>query len=563
VPRVRRDADPTRLPARLLLAFAAAWLVALLVVAVLVPYHATDALVFGSWSVSIADVGSLHTPGVVNSFLHRPLFYGGQGFLWHWFGVHEWLGRVWAWLFMAALLGAVIRLAGGLRRDVLTAGLAAVLLLAVPDVAIQAAAGQTDVPVAALIALVAMLLWTVPPSPARAAGLVALAAAAMLAKPSALPALVGLLAGCLIGARGELRSRLVRDAAPVVGGVVLALVYDATQAAFLHQSVADFLSGALTDRAAARESEDAFHAAYSEARRTVVLAGQWLGPYLAVLALFSVIYAVGRVAGAAHRRAALVALPAAIVLSWLLPFAAQTGSHSVRVGPIEAGQPGATVAFLLLLVPLWLFARHAEADAPPRDRLARLLLWAGAVVLAWMVQAPTETRYVAAAWAPLVLLMAPVLAGAVRAAAARGALAVGAVAAIALLAAVLNLRSFDGLGVRPDGTISAGRALADFQLSDLGHPERMRALADPQLAGLLAGLREAAGRDGALVTSDGRMIFFFGARATVRVPESCADVRGFAAAGLLGNVAAPLPALSGCGRVVASVPGSYTVYAIR
>ncbi|HEU4656842.1 MAG TPA: hypothetical protein VFR97_04935 [Capillimicrobium sp.] len=548
---------------RLLLAFAGAWLAALLLLAVLVPYHATDALVFGAWSRGIADAGTLHTPDVSANLLHRPLFYGTQGLLWGLFGTHEWIGRVFAWLFMAVLVGCTARLAAGPRRDALLAGLAGVLLLAVPDAAVQAAAGQTDVPTAALVALVALLLFVASPSPWRSAALVLVTAAAVLAKPSALPALAGVLAATLVGPREELRGRLLHGALPVAGGIALALAYDWTQAHWLGLSLPDFLSGSLVDKAAAEESEAAFEKTYAEARRTVVLAAQWLGPYVAVLLLFSGVYALARLAGVAHRRAAVGALPAAVVLSWLLPFLAQDGERSLRVGPIEAGQPGATLAFLALLIPLWLFSRLDERDAPERATLARLVLWAAPVVLAWIVQAPTETRYLAAAWPPMAILMALVLGGAVRVAAARGAVAAAAVALLPVLLAVLNLRNLDGLGVRPDGTVSLARAAGDLRLSDLGDPDRMRAVADPQLAGLRDGLRAAAGPAGRVLTDDGRMTFYFDGRATVRAPRSCADVRGFAAVGLLGNVAVARPDLSDCGEVVVDVPGSHIVYAIR
>lgn len=548
---------------RLLLAFAAAWLAALLVIALLVPYHATDALVYGAWSHAIADAGTLHTDGVTSNLLHRPLFFAAQGLLWGLLGAHEWLGRLLSWAFMALLVGCTARIAAGRRRDALLAGLAVVLLLAVPDAAVQAAAGQTDVPVAALVALAAALALIARPSPGRAAALAVVACAAVLTKPSALPALAGVLAAALVGPRAALRERMAHAALPLAAGVALALLYDGTQAHWLGQSLPDFLGGALLDAAEAERAQEAWAQTYEEARRTIVLAGQWLGPYVALPLLFSGIYALARVAGAAHRRAALGALPAAVALSWLLPFLAQEGERSLRVGPIEAGQPGATLAFALLLGALWLFTRLPADGAPRRDELAPMLLWAAPVVVAWILLAPSETRYLATGWVPLVVLMALVLRGAARAAAARGALAATAVALLPVLLAVLNLRNLDGLGVRPDGTVSLGRALADLRLGDLGDPDALRAVADPQLAGLRDGLRAAAGPDGRVLTDDGRMIFYFGDRATVRAPRGCADARGFAAVGLLGNLAVAPPDLRACGEVVVDVPGSHTVYAIR
>jgi len=548
-----------------LLLAAAAWLGLLLLVAVLVPYHGTDALVYGTWSERIADLGTLRTPGAGNALLHRPLFYGGQGALWWLFGIHEWIGRLWSYAFMVVLAWAVYRVAGGGRRDALAGALALALLLAIPDVAVQAAAGQTDVPVAALVTLSAALVWTVAPTPWRTAGLVAAVAAAALTKPSAFPALFGLALATLVGSPRDLRSRVLRDTLPIAGGVALALVYHLIQSRYLGQSLYDFVAGATEDPRAVAAVNVAVADTYAEARRTIVVAAQWIGPYVALLALYAVLYAVARVAGLAHRRAAPLAAPVAVVLSWLLPYLGQAGERTVRVGPLEAGQPGATVAFALLLGVLWLFARSRPDRAPDRTLLGRMLVWALPMVAAWVHLNPSETRYLSAAWAPLAALMAVVLAGAVREAARRGPAAAIAVAVLPLLLVALNLRNLDGLGTRPDGTYNAARALADFRFSDLGHPERMRALADPQLAGLLDGARQAAGPDGRLLTNDGRMIFFFVDRVTVRGPQDCADTRGYDAVGLFGNPSVPIVDLRGCPglELLREVPDSYAVYRAR
>jgi hypothetical protein len=546
-----------------LLGVGMAWAGLLLAIALFVPYHGTDALVYGSWSERIADLGTLRTPGATNALLHRPLFYGVQGALWDVFGVHEWIGRLWSWLFFALLIGATVRLAAGRTRDWLTAGVAVALLLAVPDLAVQAAAGQTDVPVAALVAAAAAIAWTVAPSPWRALGLTVVVLAVSLTKPSAFPAIAGLALATMIGPRADWRRRLLNDTLPIVAGVALALVYHVIQARYLHQSLYDFLAGATEDPRAVTAVNAQVGNSYAEARRTVVVAAQWLGPYVAVLMLYALVYAPTRVVRIAHRRAALIALPIAAVGAWLLPFIAQSDAHSVRVGPLEAGQPGTTVAFLLLLIPLWLFARVPADQAPSRLFCGRMLLWTAPVVVAWIYLNPSETRYLSASWVPLVLLMAPVLAGAWRAATSRGPLAASAVLLVPLALVGLNLRNIDSLGTRPDGTYSAWRALGDLQLSDLGHPERMRAVADPQLAGMVSGGRRVV-RGKRLLTNDGRMIFFF-PRVTVRAPGSCVNLRRYDGVALLDNLAvAPLDLTTCQGvRIVAGVPGSYVIGAIR
>ncbi|MBX5443359.1 MAG: hypothetical protein IRZ32_17765 [Solirubrobacteraceae bacterium] len=564
---MNRRTDPERHLSRGLLWIAAAWAGLLMVIALLVPYHGTDALVYGTWSERIADLGTLRTPDAGNALLHRPLFYGGQGLLWGIFGIHEWIGRLWSWLFLAVFLASLARLASGRRRDLLSAGLATVLVLAVPDVAVQAAAGQTDVPVAALVTLAAAIVWTIRPGPARTIALVAVVAAASLTKPSAVPAIAGLAAATLIGRQATLSVRLRWDLGPIVAGVALALVYHIIQSRYLGQSLYDFLAGATEDPAAVQAVNTSVADTYAEARRTIVVAARWLGPYVALLGLFAGLYALARVAGAAHRLSATVALIVSVPLAWLAPYIAQDGPRTVRVGPLEAGQPGATLAFLLLLVALWLSRGVPSDQAPSRTFLARMLVWSAPMILAWIQLNPSETRYLSAAWAPLVLLMTSVLAGIVRSVAARGWAWPMAIGAIPVVLLALNLRNVDSLGTRPDGTHSLGRALADLRPGDLLHPERMRAIADPQLAGLRADALRAVGDNGRLLADDGRMTFFFRDRLTVRTPTGCADAVGYAGVALLGNLATPPLDLTGCRAptitVVRAVPGSYTVYAVR
>ena len=82
-----------------------------------IPYHDTDALYYGEWSRRLDRAGDSAFPGIPDPFYHRPLFYVGQGWIWHLFGFHERLGRLWAFCFGALLIWAVVRLAaGGLSR---------------------------------------------------------------------------------------------------------------------------------------------------------------------------------------------------------------------------------------------------------------------------------------------------------------------------------------------------------------------------------------------------------------------------------------------------------------
>lgn len=561
---------------------------AALVLAVTVPYHATDAFVFGSWSRRIADTGAVHFPDVGNSFLARPLFLVTQGWLWHVFGVHEWIGRLESLAFGALLVVALMALARGLAP----AALAAVVLLAVPEFAQNAFSGLTDVPGAALTAAAAAVLWRRPEGRWRAVALAALACAAVLAKSTMLPAVAGLGLAHLIGARATLSRRLVWGGLPLAAGVLAALAYDAAEAARLGQDLYTFMTGGTTvvdpnvDATA-----DLIAQTNAQGRLSVVLGVEWLGPYLVLPLLFAGAYALARIPGLDHRRAVTAAAPLAVVACVVLPWlASDVGDRTV--GPLDPSRPAALLVTLALVVPIWL-ARHCPAErAPSRRVLARLVVWAAPTLLAWEQVAPYNARYVAGVWVPLVLLIASAfwmaaLGTAARSAASRRAPAAGAaVLALALALAVVDLRNFDALGARPDGSINAARFVADIGWGGWFDAERARAAADPQLGGMLAATRAAAGPHGRVFTNDGRFGFFFGGRARVGLPPTCASTRPYAAVALLLNVLAPLsesrygrlsPAardvlrrgradpglLERCGhlRRIAGAPGSFVVFA--
>src|SRR6185312_14041778 len=88
----------------------------------------------------------------------RPLFYVPQGWVWWAVGWQEWLGRLWSLGFFVLLLWALFRLATDRSLPRITPWLALLVLIACPDAVTQAIGGQTDVPVAALVATAAVLL---------------------------------------------------------------------------------------------------------------------------------------------------------------------------------------------------------------------------------------------------------------------------------------------------------------------------------------------------------------------------------------------------------------------
>ncbi|HEY8582975.1 MAG TPA: glycosyltransferase family 39 protein, partial [Capillimicrobium sp.] len=268
---------------RALLAVVGLFLAAAALVAVTVPFHATDALIYGRWSRLIELGDGIHFDGIGPGFLHRPLVYVVQGGLWDVFGFHEWLGRVWALAFTVVLVWAVWRVAASDRGGALAGAIAAALLVCSPDVVVLAASGLTDVPVAAMVALAgALALWPGTPAGRRRAGLAAgiavAAALAGLAKPSAFTALGGLFGALAIGDRAGLRDRLLWRGAPLALGGLVALAWDAREAARLDTGLVSFLQGA---EGTVSESVVALYGQLNAQSRGSFVAGmEWLGPYL-------------------------------------------------------------------------------------------------------------------------------------------------------------------------------------------------------------------------------------------------------------------------------------------
>lgn len=511
---------------RALGAVVALFLLALTWVAIWVPFHATDALIYGRWSRLIELRGNVEAPGLGAGYLHRPLVYVVQGWLWEAFGFHEWIGRLWSLLFVVVLLHAVWRLAEGDRGGAVTGGIAAVVLIATPDVVSLGAAGLTDVPVAALVAATGVLVLA--PSRHRAPALnvvfiVAAAVLAGLAKPSAFIALAGVGLALLIGPRETLRARVVGRGVPLALGVVLALVWDGIQAHRLHTGLVSFLQGA--DVRIATGVVNYYQQLTAQSRGSFIAGMEWLGPYLTLPLIFAVIYAVARVAGRTHRLSATVAAPAAIVLSWLLPFLADPAGGTV--GPYDLHRPAAMVTTLALFVPLWLARECPEEEAPTRAHLARMLVWAVPPTLAWISSAPFQTRYLSPAWAPLAVLIGAALWTAVRGTAVRGRAWGWAVVVVVCAMGVVDLRNLDGLGARPDGSIDAARTVRALGVSGWFDTARARTAADPSLAALVDATGTAMRTPGRLITVDGRLAFYWPLRAVRGEPQRCGDLRGY------------------------------------
>jgi len=514
---------------RALGATVALFLVALAWVAVWVPFHATDALIYGRWSRLIALEGGIDFPGIGAGYLQRPLLYVVQGWLWDVFGFHEWIGRLWAFVFVAVLVYALWRVASLDRGGATVGAIAAVLLVATPDVVALGAAGLTDVPVAAMVALTGVFVLA--PDGRRAPWLTALlivvaAALAGLAKVSAFFALLGLGLALFVGARETLVSRLARRGVPLAAGALIALAWNAIQADRTGVALTDFLRG-VEGRVSAGVTSY-YEQLNAQSRGSFIAGMEWLGPYLTLPLLFALIYAAVRIVGRPHRLAATIAAPAALLLSFVLPALADAGT-SGAVGPWDLERPVAVVGALALVVPLWLSRECPDDETPTRAHLARLAIWALPPTIAWIASAPFQTRYLSPAWAPLYALVAIALWTALRGTmAVRGPRWGWAVVVVLIALAVVDLRNLDGLGSRPDGTISAGRTLSELKLTGWFDADEARAAADPSLAALVDATGAAlAAHPGRVLSVDGRLGFYWPLRAVRGEPQRCADLEGF------------------------------------
>ncbi|MGZ4403725.1 MAG: hypothetical protein ACXVRI_12875, partial [Gaiellaceae bacterium] len=384
-----------------------------LVIAYVIPLHAQDALTFGEWSRLIAQDWHFHYPTVTGQEYGRPLFYVLQGALWGAIGVDDSSGRILSLLFSMLLVGALVWLVREERDWGIFAGLLAMLaLLATPVFAFQMVAGLTDIPVAAFIALAGALVWGRRPTPARAVAAAVAAALAMLTKPSALLALVGLALAQLLVSESW-RGRLLYRIAPLCAGLAAGLAYDLTQARYVHQSLRTFLQSGVTS--------DYYRSLADAARRYALFDGNWFGDGLRVAAFFALLYVALRLAGVHHRLAVLVGVPSALAASWLGPWFA---AHQDRVAVGALHSPGAAAAAIGTAAFLLLGVSGDRAADPSRGELARFAVWALPSAAAWGIYGAYDARLLAPAWPPLLALVVLSALPAATAIARRGPLAV-------------------------------------------------------------------------------------------------------------------------------------------
>jgi 4-amino-4-deoxy-L-arabinose transferase-like glycosyltransferase len=562
--------DPQHVAVRVLQAFLVVVGAISLFLALVVPYHATDALVYGQWSKMIGANGGFFFDNVGNVPYSRPLFLLPQGELWWVFGAHEWIGRLLSLAFFGLLLWAIFRLAADRSLPPLAPWLAVLLPFAIPDVVVQAFAGQTDVPVAAVLACAGVLLWRRPDNRATMALLVLVGLCAVLAKATALPALCGIGLAHLIGPRTGLWRRVTRGLVPLACGAVGGLVYGVLMARHFDMPLNEFMGGqAKTSTGAVASATgrvgDAVASFTADSQRPdILLRVEWLGPYVRMLVIFALVYAVVRAVGAVHR----IAVP----IAWVLALLGYLLGPSVLAGGGSFADTGAgaVAGSLLLLVPLAATLWCPPQWIAPRLLMVRLLAWGIPPLLAWALFGILgDTRTLSPAWPPLIVLCSAILAMGVAGLATRR-VAAGAAAVLLVIAlAVLDFRNYDGLGLQRDGSYNAVSALRHLGPSTWFDADKARSAADPGLGGEVVAARAARPPGGQLLANDGRMIFFFLRDIEVRggAPADCASLRGKQAVALLTSFMPQADAerVNGlpCLTAVAVSPGSYAAYRVR
>jgi hypothetical protein len=394
------------------------------------------------------------------------------------------------------------RLTANREARALLPPIAVSLVLASSVLATYVASGMTDVPVAAMVAATGAAIWT-PRSGRFGVALVVLCAtAAVLAKPTALLGLAGLLAAAFI-LNGR---RAVLGAVGIAAGIAVALAYDLWQAARLDLRFADFVTA----------GNEEFWRERGEAARWDALArAEWYGAGLRLVIVFGLVHALARTLGARSSIALGAAAGAAILWSVGGPLLADGD-----VGYPFNGSVAGIAVWLVLAAAMLAAPFLSEGDPLGRRTYAALLVWLAPVAGAWAWQRADEVRHLAPAWGAIVLVTTTGLL-AVSLALARLRPAAAAVPAAAIAALVItNLPSIDGLG--RDGW----RGLLDLGPSGWSSREARENYAYGPFSYELNLARENAGEDGRIVSSNGRLSYFFPGRFEMRYARTCAELRG-------------------------------------
>ena len=499
-------------PAFRLIALAVA-LVALVVfalgflISVTLPYGDWDAMAYGAWSRMIAgNWPHIRFAAASAVDYHRPFFYALQGTIWRIFGFHQSLGRLLSLAFstlLAISVGYLSWRAVPRRYAEVSAAIGVALVIILATFERFIASGLTDIPVAAMLALTAALLF------ARRLGrtrlpLVGIAAClSLLTKPSAVTALAGLILAVLVGPRADLRRRLPAAGA-IAGGTAVALVYDLVQAHYVHMGLRAFMT----------EGTDGFYASLSaNLRHDVLLSSSWLGPDLRLLLTFAVVYALVRlVPRSTHRIAVAAGLVVGFIWSWLGPHLGGGGGDLVP----GTGRSLHQVAVVVLVASLG-FAFFAPGDAiANRLQLTRLLVWVTPPFVVWAWFGVYDDRLASPVWPPLLLLMVRALVPAFAGAVARRQVLVAFPAVALLVIAGYATENMNGLG-------SAGwRSLTN----SLGSAPSLRSLAlGGDFATELDAIKPQVQPGDTIVSSDGRLEFYYPSQVSLVGASSCSALK--------------------------------------
>jgi len=475
--------------------------------AIVIPIHAQDALTFGEWSRLVSQHWHLHESGATPQEYGRPLYYVLQGWVWGVFGFHEPLGRILSGLFSVLLLGSLAWLLHRRAWGGLAAALGALAVVSMPVYAAQVVSGLTDIPVAALVALAGAILWGRRPGVGAAVAVAVTCALAVLAKPSALLALVGLALAQLLW-NESWRSRLLYSVVPIAAGLGLGLVYDAVQAGYVHQGLRTFLQAGVNT---------AYYRALADsARRYALLDGAWFGDGLRVAAFFAVAYAVLRIAGVRHRLSVAVGVPAALLFSWLGPWLAAHGSHGTVGSLHSAGAAVAAVGTAVFLAAGMIGFDNAVAE---RRELLQLAVWAIPTAVAWLVYGAYDFRLLAPAWPPLLALIVLAALPAATAFARRGALVAAVPVALFAVVVAENAYNLDGLG--KSGWSELRRT------DDWLDRDQTRAIVMPAFSQALVVARRQMRPGDDMVSPEGAFRFFFPGHVEQSYPNSCEFLHRF------------------------------------
>lgn len=475
-----------------------------LLLAVTLPYHEWDSFGFADWSRAIAQHGKLDPlyPGAQSAA--RPLFYELQGVAWSITGISFTVGRLLSLAFALVLIGAVVRIVRGLGGGAVETGTAVVAVVAIPVFAQQALSGQTDVPVAATVALAAALTLRPPRARGSLAWIALAAFMAVLTKQTALVALVPLAIVLLVAAPGDARARLRSPAAALAGGLFLGLVYDEVMAARFGLGLVAFLRVGSTGYWAELAAR---------ARHDALLRADVLGSGLRVPLIFVLVYAVVRVSGLRHRVATSAALAVALVWGIAGPLAA-----GIPNGAFARSEDAFTFVGFALVFAAALLVR--DEDAPSRTTLAIGLALMLPPLVLWIIASAYTDRLASAAWPGAAALIAFVVPAGVRGLARVGGATALVPVTVLALAAWMSLATFDGLH---------GSMWSDYRAlgwSGLGDDTRTMHVVLPALQSAIATSEPPLG-NGRLLTGDPMFPWFLPGRVDTATPASCRDVRGY------------------------------------